>query len=112
MGSQTSWLTSTNASQATMSAWSYPTTHHQEGTVRSGGSSPDLRTDLLRNTTPRPLTPAMANAQVLGGYGFAPGSVEAEKGLAALAAPAGTEIDISAYRAVGWLVTIWVPLVR
>lgn len=109
LGSQTSWLTSTNGSHVTLSAWSYPTSHHSEGTIRNG-SSPDLRTDLLPSVT-RPATPAMANAQVLGGYGFAPGSLEAEKGLAALAAPPGTEINISVYRAVGWMITVWVPLV-
>lgn len=107
-GSQTSWLTSTNGSQTTLSAWSYPTTHH-EGTIRNA-STIDLHTPLT--AVSRPVTPAMANAQVLGGYGYAPGSLEAEKGLAALAAPPGTTIDISAYRLIGWLLTVWIPLVR
>jgi hypothetical protein len=51
----------------------------------------------------RPTTPALANAQVLGGYGYAPGSLEAEKGLAALATPSGTQIDISISRLFTWL---------
>lgn len=107
LGSQNSWLTSTNGSQTTLSAWSYPTTHY-EGTIRSP-SVQDLNAPL--NGGSRPITPAMANAQVLGGYGFAPGSYEAEKGLAALAAPVGTNMEISVYRTIGWLFTIWVPLV-
>jgi hypothetical protein len=103
LGSQTSWLTSTNGSQTTLTAWSYPT--HHEGTLQNA-STPDLHTALNR-----PTTPALANAQVLGGYGYAPGSLEAEKGLAALATPSGTQIDISISRLFTWLVTIWVPLV-
>lgn len=107
LGSQTSWLTSTNGSQTTLSAWSYPATY-REGSIRNA-SSPDLHTALT--AVSRPATPAMANAQVLGGYGYAPGSLEAEKGLAALAAPPGTTIDISLFRSIGWLIIIWVPLV-
>jgi hypothetical protein len=59
----------------------------------------------------RPTTPALADAQVLGGYGYAPGSVEAESGWAALAAPPGTIIDISLYNVLGWSIMIWLPLV-
>ncbi|KAG6910124.1 hypothetical protein DXG01_012883 [Tephrocybe rancida] len=106
LDSQTSWLTSTNGSQATMSAWSYPASV-REGSIRDV-SSPDLHTALT--AVSRPVTPQLANAQVLGGYGFAPGTHEAEKGLAALAAPPGTTIDISMLRLVGWLVYIWVPM--
>jgi len=104
LGSQNSWLTSTNGSHTTLTAWSYPTAYH-EGTP-STPSTPDLH-----STINRPVTPALANAQVLGGYGYAPGSLEAEKGLAALATPSGTHIDISISRLLTWLVTIWVPLV-
>ena len=103
LGSQTSWLTSTNRSRTTLSAWSYPT--HYEGTIRNA-STPDLSTALNS-----PTTPALANAQVLGGYGYAPGSLEAETGLAALATPSGTQIDISISRFFTWLVAIWVPFV-
>ncbi|KAG6854359.1 hypothetical protein C0991_007864 [Blastosporella zonata] len=105
LDSQTSWLTSTNGSQTTMSAWSYPASI-REGSIRDV-SSPDLQTALT--AVSRPVTPQLANAQVLGGYGFAPG--EAEKGLAALAAPPGTTIDISMLRLLGWLLYIWIPLV-
>ncbi|TFK43801.1 hypothetical protein BDQ12DRAFT_643459 [Crucibulum laeve] len=106
LGSQNSWLTSSNGSHTTVTAWSYPTSHH-EGTVRNA-SSPDLHTALT--AVSRPVTPAMANAQVLGGYGYAPGSIEAEKGLEALATPSGTTVDISMYPALGWFITIWLPL--
>ncbi|KAF5387916.1 hypothetical protein D9615_000648 [Tricholomella constricta] len=104
--SQTSWLTSTNGSHTTMSAWSYPASV-REGTIRNA-STLDLHTPLTAGS--RPVTPQLANAQVLGGYGFAPGSLEAEKGLAALAAPSGTTLDISMIRLLGWLIIIWVPI--
>ncbi|KAJ7167609.1 hypothetical protein C8R46DRAFT_1218540 [Mycena filopes] len=106
--SQTSWLTSTNGTHKTVSAWSYPTTHHQEdheGPASRNGSSINLTAELLPSHTAvtRPGTPAMANANVLGGYGFAPVQhSDAEKSLAALAAAPGATIDISVYRAVGW----------
>jgi hypothetical protein len=106
-GSQGSWLTSPSASQVTLSQWSYPTT-------RPDASMPDLRADLLPGAPrSRPSTPAMANAQVLGGYGagYAPGSTEAEKGLASFAVTNSTDIDVSVYRAIGWMITIWVPFV-
>ncbi|KAF8076690.1 hypothetical protein FPV67DRAFT_1649473 [Lyophyllum atratum] len=106
LGSQTSWLTSSNGSHQTMSAWSYPASN-REGTLRNA-STTDLHTPLTAIS--RPTTPQMANAQVLGGYGFAPGSLEAEKGLAALATPPGTTIDISMIRLLGWLIVIWVPI--
>lgn len=106
LDSQTSWLTSSNGSQTTLSAWSYPATVY-EGSIRNV-SSPDFQTALT--AVSRPVTPAMANAQVLGGYGYAPGNTEAEKGLASLAAPPGTNLNISVYPAIGWFLTIWVPL--
>ncbi|KAJ7693928.1 hypothetical protein B0H17DRAFT_1199604 [Mycena rosella] len=116
LDSQTSWLTSTNGSQKTVSAWSYPTTMHPADEHESSshnGSSNNLNAELLPSNTAvtRPSTPAMANAKVLGGYGFGPVShTDAEKSLAALAAAPGATLDISVYRAIGWLVTIWVPL--
>jgi hypothetical protein len=103
LGSQNSWLTSTNGSNTTLTAWSYPSQH--EGTLRNT-STPDLHAALNRSTTP-----ALANAQVLGGYGYAPGNLEAEKGLAALATPSETPINISLSRLFTWLIIIWVPLV-
>ncbi|EEB98032.1 hypothetical protein MPER_02536, partial [Moniliophthora perniciosa FA553] len=50
----------------------------------------------------------MANAQVLGGYGYTP--KDSETGLSAFAAPTGTALDISIYSAIGWFIIIWVPL--
>ncbi|ESK95118.1 hypothetical protein Moror_13850 [Moniliophthora roreri MCA 2997] len=108
-GSQTSWLTSTDGSHATLSAWSFPASRH-EGSIRNV-SSPNLQTELLPSTAisrSRPSTPAMANAQVLGGYGYTP--KDSETGLSAFAAPTGTALDISIYRAIGWFIIIWVPL--
>lgn len=107
MGSQTSWLTSINGSEVALSAWSYPTTQARDGSMRNA-SSPNINTELLPSTAvSRPNTPAMASAQVLGGYG----QNDSERGLSALAAP-GTSVDISVYRALGWLFAIWIPLVR
>lgn len=103
--SQGSWLTSPSASQVTLSQWSYPTTKYEV-------SSPDLRADLLQAHPPsRPATPGMANAQVLGGYSAGYTSMEVENGIASFAVTGNTEIDVSVYRAIGWLITIWVPFV-
>lgn len=105
--SQGSWLTSPTASQATLSQWSYPTT-------RPDASAHDLNADLLPIAQrSRPGTPAMANAQVLGGYGagYAPGSTEAEKGLASFAVTNGTDIDVSLWRSFGWMLIVWAPFV-
>ena len=52
----------------------------------------------------------MATAQVLGSYGYAPGNMEAEGGLAS-AAPPETNLNISVYPAIRCYLTIWVPLV-
>ncbi|KDR84027.1 hypothetical protein GALMADRAFT_56685 [Galerina marginata CBS 339.88] len=106
LGSQSSWLTSSNGSHTTVTSWSYPTTYH-DGTV-GNDSVQDLHTAYSPAT--RPTTPALADAQVLGGYGFAPGGIEAEKGMAALAAPPGTTIEVSSVPAIGWSVMIWLPL--
>ena len=77
-GSQNSWMTSSNGSQTTITSWSYPTTHY-EGTI-SDVSMPDLQTALTSAVT-HLITPALADAQVLGGYGYVLGGLEAEKGL-------------------------------
>ncbi|KAF8214014.1 hypothetical protein K438DRAFT_2009124 [Mycena galopus ATCC 62051] len=116
LDSQTSWLTSTNGSQkTTLSAWSYPTTHRPEEHEGShNGSTNNLNVELLPSShtaVTRPVTPAMANAKVLGGYGFAPVTTDAEKSLAGLAAAPGATVDISVYRAIGWFITIWLPFV-
>ncbi|KAH0587909.1 hypothetical protein H2248_006661 [Termitomyces sp. 'cryptogamus'] len=110
LDSQTSWLTSTNGSHTTMSAWSYPTSV-REGRIHNA-SAPDLCSTLTA-VSPRshPVKPRLASAQVLGGYGFTPGAYEVEKGLGTSAAPPGTTVDISMFRLLGWLLYILVPFV-
>ncbi|KAH7887332.1 hypothetical protein F5I97DRAFT_1805406 [Phlebopus sp. FC_14] len=100
LGSQSSWLTSPAASQVTLSAWSYPTTQH-------GGSTADIHAELLPPAAAsRPATPALSSAQVLGGYGY---TNDSEKGIASLAV-SGSGVNISFYRYVFWILSIWVPL--
>ena len=101
LGSQSSWLTSPNGSQVTLSAWSYPSTHHCGGV-----SAVDLNVGLLANAS-RPQTP-LSSARVLGGYGH---QSDSEKGVASLAYDS-SDIDISFYRYGCWIMTIWLPLVR
>jgi hypothetical protein len=98
--SQSSWLTSPSVSAATLSAWSYPASSQQS----HGGHSPDA---LLSSV--RPVAPALANAQVLGGYGYAQGCIEAEKGTPL--ATASSKIEVSIYRTLAWLVIFWLPFV-
>jgi hypothetical protein len=100
LGSQSSWLTSPSGSQISLSAWSYPTSH------QGGISAVDLNAELLPQCN-RPLTPALSSARVLGGYGY---EADSERGIASLAYN-GNDVDISIYRYVCWMVTIWVPLV-
>ncbi|KAF9006644.1 hypothetical protein BDQ17DRAFT_1540426 [Cyathus striatus] len=104
LGSQNSWLTSTGT-HTTMTAWSYPASHH-EGSVRNA-STVDLHSPLT--AVERPVTPALANAQVLGGYGYTPSRLELEKGISSLAAPADANIDVSVRPALGWFFMIWLP---
>ncbi|CAK5275309.1 unnamed protein product [Mycena citricolor] len=108
--SQTSWLTSTNGTHTVVSAWSYPSSigHHSDS---RNVSAINLNDELLPSHTAvsRPTTPAIGNVRVLGGYGL---HADAEKSLAALAAAApSAEVDISGYRAIGWLLLIWAPVV-
>ncbi|KLO16348.1 hypothetical protein SCHPADRAFT_848273 [Schizopora paradoxa] len=110
MGSQSSWLTEGSGSQATISAWSFPTSSHAH-TNLAATSTTDVRSMLMSGQS-RSNTPAFSSAQVLGGYGYAPSPTlaAAENGLAKLSTTSTKEIDISAYRLIGWLVLIWVPL--
>jgi hypothetical protein len=110
-GSQTSWLTSTDGSQPTVSAWSFPTTYAASA---YNASSPNVNTELLPSTAvSRPQTPALADARVLGGYGYSPSSspTHMEKGLNAFATSSGSSLDVSLHQALGWLLFIWIPLV-
>lgn len=124
LGSQSSWLTSPSVSQATTSAWSYPTTPITGSATEvnamllphalpSRPATPmtsvvDLNAALLPQLGPsRPATPALSSAKVLGGYGY---TADSEKGIASLAVTGG-EVDISYSRYVLWLLSIWIPFV-
>ncbi|OCH86227.1 hypothetical protein OBBRIDRAFT_890636 [Obba rivulosa] len=108
MGSQTSWLSEPSIYQPTLSAWSFPVS--RAGSTPSS-STPRAETALLPSTAySRPITPAMASTEVLGGYGYAPEVVQAEKGTGALTPALTNDLDVSVYRAIGWLISIWVPL--
>ncbi|TFY82700.1 hypothetical protein EWM64_g1313, partial [Hericium alpestre] len=108
MGSQSSWLTSSSGTRPTMTAWSFPTDRMETPMAPALASTNDLNSALLQS---RPVTPGMASAQVLGGYGYAPSSVHLEQGVGALAAVPASDIDVSWTRALGWLASVWVPLV-
>lgn len=120
MGSQSSWLTEPSVYQPTLSAWSFPGSRPGTPNLYPGAypSTPDLpntellHADRLQSSTAvgsRPHASAMSSADVLGGYGYSPEAAKAENGPTAMAAVPTGELDISVYRAAGWLVTIWVP---
>ncbi|KAI0940092.1 hypothetical protein AcV5_001290 [Taiwanofungus camphoratus] len=106
-GSQSSWLTEPSTYQPSLTAWSFPTT--RPGTPPSA-STADLHTDLLPSTAVSRLTPAMASAQVLGGYGYDPEAARSESRMGALASVPSNDLNISVYRIISWFATIWVPL--
>ena len=114
MGSQSSWLSEPSTAPSTMTAWSFPTTLAATP-LPTSSSTLDVRADLLQShERSRPVTPAMSNAQVLGGYGYSPTPVSlgmVEKGLSAFTAAPAKNIDVSIYRLLGWLVLVWTPLV-
>ena len=104
--SRGSWLTSDSGTKHTaITQWSFPATGPDT-------SRHDWNSGLQNYTRSPPVTLAIANAQVLGGYasGVAPGSNDIEKGLASFAVD-GNDIDISGYRILGWLLMVWVPFV-
>ncbi|KAF5363387.1 hypothetical protein D9756_000244 [Leucocoprinus leucothites] len=101
--SQSSWLTSTNGSHSMMSAWSFPITHNEPSIY-----APSIRDcDSPSALEPRPNTPALSSAQVLGGYGFSPNQVE--RGVSSSSDARGTTLDISLIQNVGWFLFILVP---
>lgn len=59
----------------------------------------------------RPITPAMASAEVLGGYGYVGENSQAEKGFNSFSSQSSGDLDMTIYRTAGWLLMIWVPLV-
>ena len=96
--SQTSWLTSTNRSHATMSAWSFPATD-KDGSVNSV-STPNLHGPM-----------ALGNSQVLVRNGLALNTLQTEKGLPPLALSPSTIPKVTTGCILGWLITIWLPFV-
>ena len=55
-------------------------------------------------------SPAIVPAHILGGYGRVGETARVDNVTGETALP-GTELDVSLYRALGWLVTIWAPMV-
>lgn len=110
MGSQSSWLTEPSQYQPTLSNWSFPATQ-PPSPPPTAASLPMLGSDLLPSTAvSRPTTPAMANAEVLGGYGYNADSSQ-EKGFNSFSSTASRDLDMTVFRTAGWLVMIWVPQV-
>ncbi|KAJ3572268.1 hypothetical protein NP233_g3197 [Leucocoprinus birnbaumii] len=103
LGSQTSWLTSTDGAHTTISAWSYPPTHN----------APSLYAPSTRDcVTPskmlsRSNTSALGSTQVLGDYSFTPS--QAEKGVTPGMGSRVMTLDISFTGTVGWFLLILVP---
>ncbi|KAF7792852.1 hypothetical protein EIP86_003953 [Pleurotus ostreatoroseus] len=114
LGSQSSWLTEPSTYQPTISAWSFPPTPTSEGSIANYPypSTPDLPNTefLMPHAAISRHSPAMVSPFVLGGYGYSPEAAQAEKGASSTSSTFGTEVDVSVYRAIGWLFTIWVPL--
>ncbi|KAI1796144.1 hypothetical protein LXA43DRAFT_654974 [Ganoderma leucocontextum] len=109
MGSQSSWLTEPSQYGASLSNWSFPTTRAPSPPPTTA-SLPGLGTDLLPSTAvSRPTTPAMASAEVLGGYGYTPEAAQAEKGFSSFSSSSSGDLDMSVFRTAGWLFMIWVP---
>lgn len=109
MGSQSSWLTEPSQYGPSLSNWSFPTTR-APSPPPTAASLPALGTDLLPSTAvSRPTTPAMASAEVLGGYGYTPEAAQAEKGFSSFSSSSSGDLDMSVFRTAGWLFMIWVP---
>ncbi|KAI0776208.1 hypothetical protein BD413DRAFT_602672 [Trametes elegans] len=110
MGSQSSWLTEPSQYQPTLSNWSFPTTQ-PPSPPPSAATLPGLGSDMLPSTAvSRPITPAMASAEVLGGYGYVAENGQVEKGFGSFSSQASSDLDMTIYRTLGWLLMIWVPL--
>lgn len=122
MGSQSSWLTENPGWQyeASMSQWSFPASPRPSSGPPSPSPStpnPDSRLDcltthLLPTSTAmsRPNTPSVIGVEVLGGYGYAPDASKAEASGVGSSITSNGEVDVSVYRAVGWLITVWFPM--
>ncbi|OJT05377.1 hypothetical protein TRAPUB_3818 [Trametes pubescens] len=110
MGSQSSWLTEPSVYQPTLSNWSFPATQPPSPPLTTA-TLPGLGSDMLPSTAvSRPITPAMASAEVLGGYGYVGENSQAEKGFNSFSSQSSGDLDMTIYRTAGWLLMIWVPL--
>ncbi|KAI0751042.1 hypothetical protein C8Q80DRAFT_1307840 [Daedaleopsis nitida] len=108
-GSQSSWLTEPSQYQPSLSNWSFPTTL-PASPPPTAASLPGLGSDLLPSTAvSRPMTPAMASAEVLGGYGYTSEAAQAEKGFSSFSSSASSDLDMTIFRTSGWMLMIWVP---
>jgi hypothetical protein len=105
MGSQTSWLTSTNGSHTSMSAWSFPATENELSIYAPRVL--DCRTP--STSVSRSGTPALRGAQVLGGYGH--GTNEVRKGVSHSSGAFNTTVDVSLIRNLAWFLLVLVPYV-
>ncbi|KIP02106.1 hypothetical protein PHLGIDRAFT_310310 [Phlebiopsis gigantea 11061_1 CR5-6] len=119
MGSQTSWLSEASGWQheRTVSEWSFPSSHSPApGSPRPYSPYPHndlLGTELLPSTAvsrPQTSAPASPVRGVLGGYGYAPDAAQAENCGVTTSLLAGSEVDVSIYRALSWMILIWVPV--
>jgi hypothetical protein len=99
LGSQTSWLTSTNGSHMSMSAWSFST----HGPSFYSASMHDVHTSSTMAS--RHNKPVLGNAQVLGGYGYAPSEVGKRSTVS------GMDFDVSIGRNLSWFFLVLVPYV-
>ncbi|KAF5333151.1 hypothetical protein D9611_002719 [Ephemerocybe angulata] len=102
LDSQTSWMTSTQGSRTTVPAWSFP------GTDAGSLYTPSVQDFPVSPSRPL-MTPALATAQVLGGYGFGRHG-SSEEGLSSLAAAEGADVEISPRHVIGWFISVWLPL--
>ena len=106
LGSQTSWLTSSDGSRSTMSAWSFPTTTKDEPSIYA----PSMRDCHTSSTlVSQSINPALGGAQVLGGCGFNPS--QAEKAVPLCSSPPSSTLDVSLIRNGGWFLFILIPYV-
>ena len=124
MGSESSWLSENPGWQyePTMSNWSFSVSQEPQEPGRLSPypspclapSTSDLHTHLLPNETLR--SPAMSrphsliSPDVLGGYGYAPDVSQAESNNSGVASMQDN-VEISMWRVLGWIGTVWIPMV-
>jgi len=111
LGSQSSWLSSSDGSRTSFTTWSFPA---RENGIQSADvhTAMDSMRDLKLHGGSHPPSPtSLSSAQVLGGYGFAPGNIDAENGISSLLSNEGSMVGVSIPSLFSWLVTILLPLV-